>query len=224
MKKSKIVLLCDFDGTVVNIDTGELILRRFGEGDWRSFDSKLERGEISLEECLVKQYSMIRADKKQIFAMLHDEDITIRPNFSQLIDYCKRNDFEFAIVTGGIDFCIRQILKANRLSLKIHAGKSRVKSRRISIDFPKLSSKHSMNFKEDLVNWHHKLGQKVVYVGDGSSDYEPAKNADLVFTVRKSKLSTMCERKKITHFDFEDFDQVIRGIEHWIVKSRVQLP
>lgn len=36
---------------------------------------------------------------------------------------------------------------------------------------------------------------------------------DLVFTVMKSKLSTMCDQKKITHLDFEDFDQVIRGIE-----------
>ncbi len=81
MKKVKIVVLCDFNGTVVNIGTGEVILKRFGEGDWRSFDSKLERGEISLEECLVKHYRMIMADKKQIITMLDDEDIVIGPNF-----------------------------------------------------------------------------------------------------------------------------------------------
>lgn len=32
------VVLCDFDGTITNVDTGELVLHKFAEGDWRIFD------------------------------------------------------------------------------------------------------------------------------------------------------------------------------------------
>jgi len=33
-KTSKLAVLCDFDGTVVKVDTGEFVLSKFAEGDW----------------------------------------------------------------------------------------------------------------------------------------------------------------------------------------------
>ena len=218
MKKEKIVILCDFDGTIVNVDTGELVLKKFGEGDWQTLDIMLEKEEIQLEQCLIEQYSMVKFPSEKILEVLDQEPIAIRPNFTRLVEYCKNNNFEFVVTTGGIDFCIEHILKTNGLSgaLKIHAGKTISTSEGIKIHFPKLSEESSINFKEDLLNYYHDLKYEVVYIGDGSSDYEPAKKADLVFSVEKSKLSRMCHERSISHKQFNDFDEVIQGIEKWI--------
>jgi 2-hydroxy-3-keto-5-methylthiopentenyl-1-phosphate phosphatase len=218
-EKQKIAVLCDFDGTIVDVDTGELVLKKFGEGDWQSLDVKLEREEILLEQCLTTQYGMVNALREEILKMLDREKMIIRPNFVRLVEYCKKNDYEFVISTGGIDFCIEHVLKINGLdgvALKIHSGKTVSTDKGILIQFPKLSKEKSINFKEDLVNHYHDLNYEVVYIGDGSSDYEPAKKANIVFSVEKSKLSKMCAERKISHFDFKDFQEVIEKLDRWI--------
>ena len=217
MNKEKIAVLSDFDGTIVDVDTGELILKKFGEGDWQSLDIKLENEEILLEQCLIEQYRMIKVPREEILKILAGERITIRPNFTRLVEYCKKKDYEFIVTTGGIDFCIEQLLKTHGLSgaLKIHAGKTVSTEQGILIDFPKLSNKQSTNFKEDLLNYYHDLEYEVAYIGDGSSDYEPAKKADLVFSVERSRLSEMCEQRKIFHIEFNDFEEVIEGLDKW---------
>ncbi len=48
--------MCDFDGTISLNDTYEYVLTRYAPGDWRVFDDEYLRGEISLQECLRKQW------------------------------------------------------------------------------------------------------------------------------------------------------------------------
>ena len=54
------VLLSDFDGTIVDVDTALYLLTEFAEGDWRKVISKYVKGEISLQECMSIQYSMLK--------------------------------------------------------------------------------------------------------------------------------------------------------------------
>jgi 2-hydroxy-3-keto-5-methylthiopentenyl-1-phosphate phosphatase len=216
----KIAVLCDFDGTIVDVDIGELVLKKFGEGDWQSLDLKLENKEISLEQCLIDQYAMVKVPRQEIIEMISQEKISIRPNFVRLVEYCKKSEHEFVVTTGGIDFCIEYIFKINSLDdliLKIHSGKTFSTSQGLLISFPRLSKDWSTNFKEDLVDHYHDLKYLVAYIGDGSSDYEPSRKADLVFSVEKSKLSKMCNESKIRHIDFNDFEEVISGLERWVV-------
>ena len=218
MTKGKIAVLSDFDGTIVNVDTGVLILERFAKEDWQAYDVKLEREEISVEECLTSQFGMIKVSKEEILAMLSREPIQVRPNFRELIGFCKSNDFPFTIVTGGIDFCVESVLRSGGFgngTLNIHCGKSEASEEGLKIIFPERFKVDSLNFKQDLVNHLHDLEYNVVYIGDGNSDYEAARKADLVFSIKGSSLSKMCEKKNILHIDFLDFIEVISGIKSW---------
>ena len=47
-----LVLLCDFDGTITNLDTAFFLLDKFVEEDWRTFDLQYRQGKITLEECI----------------------------------------------------------------------------------------------------------------------------------------------------------------------------
>ncbi|MHA2105675.1 MAG: hypothetical protein ACW981_19790 [Candidatus Hodarchaeales archaeon] len=54
------IILCDFDGTIVTHDTAEFILNKFTTENWQIFDELLEKGEMTLEESMKKQFKLIK--------------------------------------------------------------------------------------------------------------------------------------------------------------------
>ena len=54
-------LFVDFDGTIVNTDTAQIALDRFGDPDWMRIDQALERGEVSFEESLRLEFATLAA-------------------------------------------------------------------------------------------------------------------------------------------------------------------
>jgi 2-hydroxy-3-keto-5-methylthiopentenyl-1-phosphate phosphatase len=56
-------------------------------------------------------------------------------------------------------------------------------------------------------------GKTVVYIGDGSGDYDGAAESDYVFAVRDSRLSERCKRNRVPFVSFLDFDEVIKSLK-----------
>jgi len=206
----QLVVLSDFDGTIVDIEMSDFILSKFAEGDWKTFDEQLERGEITLEECVQRQFAMVRVPEEVIIKEL-DKVASFRPNFGKLVEYCGARGIPFIVVSGGLDFVIRHFLelKGWSESVDVYAGKAKYTNGSIKFDFPKLLNKHSVNFKDDLVRHYRRKGKAVAYIGDGISDYQAVKNADLSFVVKESKLAWYCKREDIPHMVFVDFQDVV---------------
>ena len=51
------MILCDFDGTIAEIDTTVIVFNKFIHGNWRIFNEQLDKGEITLEQCMREQFS-----------------------------------------------------------------------------------------------------------------------------------------------------------------------
>jgi 2-hydroxy-3-keto-5-methylthiopentenyl-1-phosphate phosphatase len=204
-----LVILCDFDGTITTIDTAELALLKFANGDWLDLDRRLEHGDITLEECMKTQFTMVYVPEATILGSL-DGAIQFRPHFPELVAACECGAIELIIVSAGLDFVIRHFV--NRIGLEgrlaICSGHAQFNGRHIDFRFPPLLDPESKNFKDDLARQHMKAGKKVVYVGDGLSDLEPAKRADFVFAVRGGRLSRLCVAEHLRHVDFEDFQDI----------------
>ncbi len=208
-----LIVMCDFDGTILSIDTCEFILDRFATEDWRIFDRQLEKGEITLEECLRRQFATVRAPKTIILSEI-DKVASIRPDFSRLVEYCRRHRLHLILASAGIDFVIRHILSQKGwLGLvRIDAPKAEVIANEMKFDFPALFDKSSVNFKDDRVRHYRKQGMKVIYIGDGIADYEAAKIADFAFAIKSSKLAELLSRNSIPHREISDFREVIEVI------------
>jgi len=56
----QIASILDFDGTVVYEDVFERLLDEFTKEDWRYYDYLVEKGELSLEEAVSKQFDLIK--------------------------------------------------------------------------------------------------------------------------------------------------------------------
>lgn len=208
-----LVVLCDFDGTITTLDTAEFVLARFARGDWRLFERQFENGEITLEECLTRQFSLMRASKKQILKELKNV-VTFRPNFKELAEYCKEDCIPLIIVSAGLDFVIKHFLKLNDCQdlVEVYAAKTAFTANGIRFTFPRLLDRASDNFKHDIVRYYKSQDREVMYIGDGTADYVAAKDADYSFAMEGSRLAKLCKGHGIPCKSITDFQKVIEAI------------
>jgi len=170
------VVLCDFDGTILNVDTCAYILEKYAKEDWKIFDEQFEKGKISLKECLQKQFSTVVLPETEILDEIR-QVASVRPSFARLVEYCETSKFPMIIVSAGLDFVIKHILEMEGWSnlIQVHAPKAKCTADGIKLTFPRLVHNTSTNFKDDLVAHHKEQGRKVAYIGDGVADYEAAR-------------------------------------------------
>jgi 2-hydroxy-3-keto-5-methylthiopentenyl-1-phosphate phosphatase len=209
------VVLCDFDGTIVAIDTAEYALRKFAVGDWKSVEERFERDAITFEECMREQFSMIRASEKAIVAEL-DKVATVRPNFAELVKYCQSNGVSLVVVSGGLDFYIRHFLSQNGWLklLDVYAPKASCTGNGIELVFPTLFAARSASFKDDLVRYHRGRGKRVTYIGNGTGDCPAASSADSIFAVKDSALAEFCRKNMIRFKEISDFQEVVEVLKN----------
>ena len=208
------VVLCDFDGTVVDIDTSVFVLRKFAEAEWRIFDEQFEKGEITLEECLQKEFSTVRVTETRILEEI-EQVASFRPDFEKLLEYCRTREFPLIFVSAGLDFVINHFLGLKHWNslVEVYAPKAECTVNGIKFSYSNLFYKTSVNFKDDLVRWYRKQGKKVVYIGDGSADYYAARKADFSFAIKGSKLAELLKRDGIPHKEISGFQEVVETIE-----------
>jgi 2-hydroxy-3-keto-5-methylthiopentenyl-1-phosphate phosphatase len=208
-----LIVLCDFDGTITTIDTAEWVLATFAKGDWRQFDRQFEKGEITLEECLNSQFSLVRASSEQILQELADQ-VVFRSNFKKLGEFCNENHIPLIVVSAGLDFVIEHFLELNDCLdlVEICTAKTSLTENGIKFTFPPLSDRASENIKDDAVRRFKSHNNKVVYVGDGLADYTAAKVADYSFAIEGSRLAKLCEKQGIPCRTMTDFQEIIETI------------
>jgi 2-hydroxy-3-keto-5-methylthiopentenyl-1-phosphate phosphatase len=203
-----LTIACDFDGTITTVDTAELTLRKFAAGKWEVFDVLLGEGKISLEECMISQFKLIKASKDEIIRVL-DQAVGLRSGILELIEFCRIKNIEFTILSAGLDFYIDHIIvKYGWNNVSRISGTTRMEDG-ISVEFPKHRFPDSKTFKEDYVKIQKEFKKDVWYFGDGTSDQEGALAADMVFTVTGSRLSAIMDEKGKIHRDFQDFSEVL---------------
>ena len=204
----KTSILCDFDGTITTTDTCVHVLSHFADGDWREYDDKLLGEEIELEECMRLQFKMVKAERREILRHLQ-EIVSIREGFKDFVDDCLRKKFSFTVISAGLDFVIRHFLNIQGLSgVKVISGKTSIRDNGIEFEFPRKRFDDSVDFKVDFVRYQQSIGFKVVYIGDGLSDFQAVREADIVFVVKGSRLADMCRELNLSFVEFNSFKEI----------------
>jgi 2-hydroxy-3-keto-5-methylthiopentenyl-1-phosphate phosphatase len=203
------VLMCDFDGTIVSVDTGMLILSKFSQGDWRYYDDLYNRCEMPVEEVLRHQFSMVKATKSSMLRAI-EGSAPFRPGFERLLQVCRQRGVPLLVVSYGLDFCIKHILGkvSHDSNPRVYAPKAKVAPDGIRFTFPRRRSRGSANLKDDMVRYYRRRGYKVAYVGDGTSDFPALKSADVRFAVRGSRLAELCDSNGVRFTPITSFGPV----------------
>jgi 2,3-diketo-5-methylthio-1-phosphopentane phosphatase len=204
--------LTDFDDTAAVQNVAELLLNRFGDATWTEVRQQFRNGEMNLKEYQEITFRNIRADRS---AMQHyvREYATLRPYFNDLHCFCRRNNIPLAVVSQGLDFYISALLERDGFGdVPIYAVDTSFDQGRISYHYnhshPGRESQG--NSKALIVEQYQRQGYFVVFAGDGASDQEASRQADMVFAHRT--LARYCEREGIEYQPFQDFKHILLAV------------
>jgi 2-hydroxy-3-keto-5-methylthiopentenyl-1-phosphate phosphatase len=223
--KNKLVLV-DFDGTITKNDVGALLFNSFSKEKSRKIVSEWLKGKISSKECLQKECELIQITKTQLknFALSQKID----EHFTDFVDLCKRKGVDLVILSDGLDYYIRLILRKYHLeNIPFYSNTLRFEGKRPVPEFPYYDQGcgNCGNCKKYHLRNLRRPKQKVVYIGDGLSDKCAIGEADFVFA--KNDLKSFCEKEKISYFKFNDFRDVISVFSRemgtfGMIKSKIQ--
>jgi len=213
-KNNKILVQCDFDGTVTTEDVSFMLLDAFANGDWRVLDAEYGAGKITVGQFNERAFALVRAGKKEMLDYLKGK-VVIRRGFKSFVQLCRKKGFRLVIVSNGLDFYIRQILTDIGLeNLEFYASKTRFHANRLKVRYVGPDGQDvDAEFKDKYVSHFIGEGYKVVYIGNGTSDLSAAKAAQHVFATES--LLKHCRRTGLTCVPFTSFHEISEVIADW---------
>jgi 2-hydroxy-3-keto-5-methylthiopentenyl-1-phosphate phosphatase len=208
----KTLVQCDFDGTITEEDTSFFLLDAFAQGDWRRLLREYKEHKISVGEFNTKAFAMVKADKPTLLRALEGK-IKVRAGFHELVNYCRRKGFRLVIVSNGLDFYIEATLKDLGLeNIEVHAAQASFHPEGMEVQYMGPDGERLEDgVKEAYTKSFLKLGYRVIYVGNGDSDFAPAKYAHHVFAT--GELLAYCRENNLNYKPFDNFIDVVRDID-----------
>jgi 2-hydroxy-3-keto-5-methylthiopentenyl-1-phosphate phosphatase len=212
MSTGSTLIQCDFDGTVTEEDLSFFLLDSYAQGDWREVLQEYKEHKISVDEFNTKAFSMVKVDRSTLLEALGDK-VKVRAGFRELVDYCPKRGLRLVIVSNGLDFYIRSVLKGLGIEkLEVYAAQAFFDSKGMKVRYIGPDGKRLRDgFKEAHVKSFLKLGYRVIYVGNGDSDFAPARYAEYVFAT--GELLAYCRENGLNYRPFENFVDVVAVLE-----------
>jgi 2-hydroxy-3-keto-5-methylthiopentenyl-1-phosphate phosphatase len=191
---SRVVVL-DWDGTVTEEDSLNMVLAEFGDPDmYAEAEEALGRG-WTLRQVMDHELSGMRASLDEIVEWLV-ENVRVRRGFAELV-----RDFDVTILSSSFVETIQPILDRERVSVEVVAN---------SVDAR--PGGWLIRWRDDAVCAHCAESCKrgslpaerpVVFVGDGYSDRCAALAADRVFA--RDGLAAYLDERGVAYEPFTDF-------------------
>jgi 2-hydroxy-3-keto-5-methylthiopentenyl-1-phosphate phosphatase len=186
--KSPIVLsncrvFFDFDNTMTISDVLDDVIQRFSiNEDWMVLEKAWLEGQIGTKECLEGQLRNVRITKNALHKFL--KKVELDPHLHKLLALLIREGIKPVILSDNFTYIVEWILKLHGIKdLKVYGNALRFYREHIYPSFPYdnpfcLTCAHCKKIHLTKDKTENKL---IVYVGDGRSDFCPARVSDIVF-------------------------------------------
>jgi len=205
------IIQCDFDGTIIRNNLGVLLREKYACGDWQRIDSDYLHGYLTVEQSNKLQFALIKEpeERLQVFVRQH---IELRPGFIEFVRHCQESAIPFAIVSSGLDFYIKPVLaEIGMPNLELHCGQTSFSRDGIDVSYYDPEGNITNNgFKKKYLTWLKKRGKNIIYLGDGLSDLEAARQADYVFAT--GHLERLLNAEAVACSAFSDFYDLLRQV------------
>ena len=206
----RVLILCDFDGTVSIKDTvNRLVREHIASPEWRFHVKRYLRGEIGSKgvyEAVAPLMRMTRADLER-FVTQH---AALDPGFPQFLAWASSRRIDVKILSDGFDATIETLFRnhgisgpeifANRLIVDGDGG--------VSIESPHYDPACGTcgTCKFQIIQRFRPSYDKIVLIGDGESDRHAAAAADIVLAMKD--LFDYCAQQGIPAVHTRNFSEV----------------
>ena len=173
---------------------------------WRQLDEELEHGRLSLREVLTRQAGFMRISLDEADAILA-ERVGFDTSFAGFVAACEARGVTVAVLSSGVTALIGRAMGRH--------GLERVQL--LASDVVVEPQGWVFRHRDDSANGHDKAatvqkakdaGKRVVFIGDGVSDYAAALAADVRFAKRGRALERYLGERRIPFTAFDTFTQV----------------
>ena len=196
-------VFCDFDGTITEVDTFDLVMGEVYGGFWEELKQELLTFRLSLREAMDRLGRVLEAQHLAAMAERMGS-FQPRPGFIPFLDAMEAAGIPVVVVSGGFLPLLEPVLAPYRHRLHaVIAGHLVPQPEGYRLHSP-FASDNELVAKAAVVA-HYGQGCSVV-IGDGITDCHMAKVGDLVFA--RDWLANLMEQQSTPFHRWSDFPDV----------------
>lgn len=217
-------IFSDFDGTITDEDVGEDLFRHFcGDAAFEAIRAQWDSGALTAPEAygrLCEAMGEIGTGDIRRFLERHAVD----ESFPRFVQWCAGEGFPLQVLSDGLDAYIFPLLEAAGVDVPVLCNRLEIRDGRARMHFPYYDGRcpEIAHCKSNHVALLSQDDDIIVYVGDGSSDFEAAQYADMVFA--RGALERYCQEQNITFRRFYTFaalrDQLATMLQQRTLRRR----
>ena len=215
MKKR--IFLIDFDKTITNKDSTDELLRIYNEKELLDTQKEFRNKKINIKEYLSKLLGLLEISENE-FKRDIVRNIEIDKYFLEFLDFLNSKNYDYRIVSAATYESIEAIFNYNKIFIdknRIYSNNLNFSNNKIKVEFPYDKNCGFCGIcKKSILEEYKKIGYKIIYIGDGSSDICVAKYADILFAKSGYKLEKYCIENNIKHYKYKNFKDIIYEIQN----------
>jgi 2-hydroxy-3-keto-5-methylthiopentenyl-1-phosphate phosphatase len=210
-------IFCDFDGTMTVTDNILMIMEHYNPPNWRSIVEDMMRGTRSIRDGVGSLFSLIPSALREDIVRTVMDKATLRPGVLGLLIHAHACGVPFYVVSGGIDFFIRPILAHIPPSYfaGVYCNSASFDPPTITITWPHPcgdACTDDCGMCKTTVMRHVPFAHTTIVIGDSITDYNAAKQADIVFA--RAHLYRHCLAHGVPCIAYETFYDIMDTLVH----------
>lgn len=210
---NKVCILSDFDGTITVEDGLYSFFVQYASSKWREIEYLWTNHKIGSKECLYREFACVPNLNEKLICD-YTKSVKIDSSFNEFFNVIQKKGIDFFIVSDGADYFIKKILSNNGINnINIISNHLEFENDKFILSFPNDFSNCATDAgtcKCKVISKMKEKYDKVIYIGDGISDFCAAKKADILFA--KKKLINYCKEQNINYIEFQSFKDIENSI------------
>lgn len=214
-------IFCDFDGTISHEDSLKLLFCHFLPNQWPSLQAQMYSKKISEKEALFLAVERMPVSPKEARDWILDH-VKLDPSFFEFSTWCRKRGFDLQILSGGFDLFIHALLERDMIFQQKVISNQLKDSKSWTLKRPSDSHECCEDFthcKCVSMTQLTRLDASLVYIGDGWTDFCPAKKIEYVFA--KKDLKDFMKRSDRKFFEFSNFIDIQNTLEALLIKNQI---
>ncbi len=206
----KVLLLCDFDGTISTKDTvNKLIRNHLTCNDWRFQLKRYLRGDIGSKKVYEAVSPLMSMTRVQLEDFVNDH-AALDPHFPQFLGWAKEKNIDVKVVSDGFDETIFTLFRNHSITdVEVYSNSlSFTDDGRVRMEHPYSDPDCGWcgTCKLSILNKFRDQYSKIILIGDGESDRHAAQKADFVIGLKD--LFAYCTRHDIPCIRADGFHEI----------------
>ncbi|HVZ39411.1 MAG TPA: MtnX-like HAD-IB family phosphatase [Candidatus Kapabacteria bacterium] len=222
-RRYTIDIFCDFDGTISPVDVGFGLFDRYGRQE--PWNTMAEEGRIPIREYWRAMIANLGQPLTRAMVDAFVRDLPFDPGINGLLEFAREEGIPFTVVSDGLDLYIERYLNLHGVACTtIVCNRAVLDGDEVrGISFPHAAEGctcPSAVCKRNVVLARARPQARIVYIGDGVTDYCPVRYADIIFA--KGRLAAYCNASRLPHYPFKSMADVERQLRLLLERRRIR--